>query len=248
MSNINWLDPSAWDKLKLSKSDSLKRFEELDVNNIEPKRLNKQGESELREALINAFNRVQNPLYMDKENPNLYDIDLHTGLALYDLLNNQFGFKERLAAQDDIWRFISLCIIPDYVYKRHGLKPGRFYEHPRRIWLKSLWWYIHLSWQGSYEETLRILESNTTDNVVQLVERTGTNGYRVSFARKLMAEFYNSYSDLPGTQRTSLFRRVLKLSTARTKLIEPSLVEGGIDSYVKGLFEYFVKSSEYAKQ
>lgn len=248
MSNINWLDPSAWDKMKLSKSDSVKKFGELDVNNIEPKKINKQAEFELRNALVIAFNCVQNPLYENKENPDLYDIDLHSGLALYELLNSQFGFNERLAAQDDIWRFISLCIIPEYIYKRHGLKSNRFYEQPRRIWLKSIWWYIHLSWQGSYDETLRILEGNTTDNVVQLVERTGTNGYRVSFTRKLMAEFYNSYKDLPGTQRTTLFRRVLKLSTTRTKLIEPILVEGGIDSYVKGLFEYFVKSSEYAKQ
>ncbi|MEH6948052.1 hypothetical protein V7068_13480 [Bacillus sp. JJ634] len=242
MSEINWLEPSTWEKMKLSKSDAKKKFENLHEANLEPKQL-KYADKELREALLKTINEVQNPLYEEKTTPDLYDIDLHTGLALYELLNDDFGFKDRLAAQDDIWRYLSITIIPDIVYKRHGLKAGRYYEHPRRIWLKSIWWYIHLSWQGSKQATFEVLENNTTDSIVQLVERTGLNGYRVDFSRKLMAELYDSYKDLPGSQRTSLFRRVLKLSTARTKIIEPSLIDGGTDAYVKGLFEYFAKPS-----
>ncbi|MBG9451755.1 hypothetical protein ABE67_19000 [Cytobacillus firmus] len=227
--------------MKLPKPDAKRRFENLQENNLEPKKLSNSAK-ELRDALISVINDVQIPLYEENASPDLYDIDLHTGLAIYELLNCDFGFNERLAAQDDIWRYLSIEIIPDLIYKRHGLKSGRYYEHPRRVWLKSLWWYIHLSWQGSKQDTFKILEKNTTDNIAQLVERTGLNGYRVAFTRKLMAEFYYGYNDLPGTQRTSLFRRVLKLSTARTKIIEPSLVEGGVTTYVKGLFDYFVKS------
>ncbi|WP_404354877.1 hypothetical protein LG291_14575 [Cytobacillus firmus] len=241
MSKIDWLEPSTWEKMKLSKPDAKKQFEGLQEDNLEPQKL-KQAAKELRDAIVGAINDVQIPLYEENPSPDLYEIDLHTGLAIYELLNVNFGFSERLAAQDDIWRYLSIAIIPDIIYNRHGLKSGRYYEHPRRIWMKSLWWYIHLSWQGSKKETFKILEKNTTDNIVQLVERTGLNGYRIAFTRELMAEFYNGYSDLPGTQRTSLFRRVLKLSTARTKIIEPSLVEGGINNYVKGLFEYFAKT------
>ena len=36
-----------------------------------------------------------------------------------------------------------------------------------------------------------------------------------------------------------LFRRVLKLNTARLNMIEPSLVDGGIEAYVTDLYEYF---------
>jgi len=241
MSKIDWLEPSTWEKLKLTKPDAQKQFENLQEDNLGSKKLNKVAK-ELRDNLVEVINDVQTPLYEENPSPDLYDIDLHTGLAIYELLNRDFGFNERLAAQDDVWRYMSIVIIPDIIYKRHGLKSARYFEHPRRIWLKSLWWYIHLSWQGSKQTTLEVLENNTTDTIVQLVERTGLNGYRIDFTRELMAEFYNEYNNLPGTQRTSLFRRVLKLSTARTKIIEPSLVEGGINTYVKGLFEYFVKT------
>ena len=241
MSKIGWLEPSSWEKMELSKTDAKKKFDKLQEDNLVPKKLNRNAK-ELRDGLIAAINDIEFPLFEENTFPDLYDIDLHTGLVIYELLNENFGYNERLAAQDDIWRYLSIEIIPDIVYKRHGLKAGRYYEHPRRIWLKSLWWYIHLSWQGSKEDTFNILEKNTTDTIMQLVERTGLNGYRITFTRELMVEFYKGYNDLPGTQRTSLFRRVLKLSTARTKIIEPNLVEGGVNTYVKGLFEYFVKT------
>lgn len=37
-----------------------------------------------------------------------------------------------------------------------------------------------------------------------------------------------------------LFRRVLKLNTARLNMIEPNLVEGGIETYVTDLYNYFL--------
>jgi len=242
MSEINWLEPSVWEKMKISKAEAKKQFEKLNEDNLEPIQL-KNYEKQLREALVKSIDEARAKLVSFSSKPELYDIDLYTGLTIYEVLNTKFAFNERLAAQDDIWRYISIRIIPDIIYKRHGLKSGRYYEHPRRVWLKALWWYVHLSWQGTIDDTFKILEHNTTDFIVQLVERTGLNGYRVDFTRKLMKNMHEKHKDLPGTQKTSLFRRVLKLSTARTKIIEPSLVEGGTDSYVKGLFEYFVKTS-----
>lgn len=241
MNETIWYNPATWEKLKLSKSDSQKKFESLCENNLKPSNLN-SIDKKLRDSLAETVNTVIASL----EESNLvteYNIDLYVGLDLYEILNTKFGFCERLASQDDIWRYLSIVIIPDIIHKRHGLKASRYFEHPRRIWLKSLWWYIHLSWQGSKEKTFEILKHNTTDNIVQLIERTGLNGYRVEFSRKLMSELYYRFKDLPGSQRTSLFRRIQKLSTARTKVIEPNLIDGGIDAYVKGLFEYFVKSN-----
>ncbi|WP_080847930.1 hypothetical protein [Cytobacillus gottheilii] len=241
MINIDWLEPSVWEKLKLTKLDATKKFENLREDDLLPKKLT-QASKDLRVALVEAIRTAQTPLCENNSTPDLYDIDLYTGLAIYEVLNENFGFNERLASQDDIWRYLSIVIIPEVVYKRHGLKAGRYYENPRRIWLKSLWWYIHLSWQNTRKLTFDVLKNNTTDTVAQLVERTGINGYRVDFTRELMSVFHYDYLDVVGTQRTILFRRVLKLSTARTKIIEPSLVEGGINTYVKGLFEYFVKT------
>lgn len=236
-----WIEPNTWEKMKLSKPEAEKIFNELDENDLIPKKL-KEHERKLRERLVASINQAWIPLYEDDRSPSEYELDLHTGLVIYEILNTEFYFNERLAAQDEIWRYFSLLILPDIVYKRVGLNPNRYFKQARRNWLQTIWWYVHLSWQGSKESTFEILEKNTTDTILQLVDRTGINGYRIDFTRALMKEFYQSYNDLPGTERTTLFRRVLKLSTARTKLIEPNLVTGGTEAYVKGLFEYFVKT------
>lgn len=233
-----WLEPNTWEKMKLSKAEAEKIFNELDVSDLIPKNL-KEHERILRESLIESINQAWIPLFADNRTPSEYELDLHTGIVIYELLNTEFYFNERLAAQDELWRYFSLLILPDIVHKRVGLNPNRYYKQARRNWLQTIWWYIHLSWQGTKESTLEILEKNTTDTILQLVDRTGINGYRIDFTRALMKEFYQSYNDLPSTKRTALFRRVLKLSTARTKLIEPNLVTGGTEAYVKGLFEYF---------
>ena len=66
---------------------------------------------------------------------------------------------------------------------------------------------------------------------MQLVERPGI-GYNVEMYRELMKQ-YNSYSD----SSRQLFRRVLKLNTARLLTTSPELVEGGIPQYVEDLFK-----------
>ena len=35
------------------------------------------------------------------------------------------------------------------------------------------------------------------------------------------------------------FRQVMVLNTARTQIVEPQLMAGGIEGYIKELFEYF---------
>lgn len=240
MSNV-WLEPNTWEKLKFSKADAEKHFNQLDIDHLTPVSL-KKHEKILRESLIKAIDEAMEPI-LEIKTPSEYEKDLYTGLAIYKVLNTDFHFNERLASQDDIWRYLSITILPDKVYERYNaLNAQRFYKVSRRIWLQTIWWYIHLSWQDSIESTLEILEKNTTDTILQLVDRTGLNGYRIDFTRALMKVFYSEYKDLPGTQRTSLFRRVMKLSTARTKIIEPNLVSGGTEAYVKGLFNYFVET------
>ena len=74
---------------------------------------------------------------------------------------------------------------------------------------KTIWWYVHLSWQNNINETYNILINNTTDTILQLVERPGL-GYNVELYRELMKQ-YNNYED----SSRNLFRTVLKLNTAQ---------------------------------
>ena len=38
-----------------------------------------------------------------------------------------------------------------------------------------------------------------------------------------------------------IFRQVMVLNTAKTQIVEPLLMTGGIETYVRELFEYFEK-------
>lgn len=194
----------------------------------------------LRLKLIGEFNKALVELQIQKEEitKKKYEFDLLFGLRLYDILNEN-GFNARDASNDGVWRFMSLRVIPDLVYYRWGNTPDRYWKTTRRIWIKSLWWYIHLSWQKNRDETYRILKDNTTDEIVQLTERSGSNGFRVKLYRTIMA-YYGDMDEAQKRRGTLVFRRAMKLNVARLKVIEPGLVDGGELEYVKELFKDLV--------
>lgn len=195
---------------------------------------------ELRDKLMYRFNSVlkENNLSKEQIKGNEYLIDLLFGIELYTILNNEYTFTSRDATTDGIWRYISVAVIPDVVSFRWGVNENRFWKESRRIWLKVLWWYVHLSWQGNKKDTIDILQGNTTDEIVQLVERAGASGYRINLYRTIMKE-YAKIDSINKSRSSNLFRKVMKLNTARTKVIEPDLVSGGTNEYVKELFSYF---------
>jgi hypothetical protein len=57
-------------------------------------------------------------------------------------------------------------------------------------------------------------------------------------------KIYGSYKKEKRTRSTGLFRKVMKLNTARAKVIEPTLVEGGEEAYAEELFNYFKESRD----
>ena len=87
------------------------------------------------------------------------------------------------------------------------------------------------------EKTFIILSGNSTDEIVQIVERSGPAGYRIDVYRELM-RFYAENRD---KYDNKIFRQVMVLNTAKTQIVEPLLMTGGIETYVRELFEYFKK-------
>ncbi|MBX9975197.1 hypothetical protein [Cytobacillus firmus] len=223
-----------WEDVVYTKAQAKYKFQQIEAEpeNCAPRQV-KRPFDQLREHIMNEKKSF---LMNEKMKINSYAFDLYMGLGLYSLLNDSYSFNERLAAQDEIWRYLSLEVFPDLVYERFGINDQRFYKGTRRIWLKSIWWYIHLSWQGTEEETLNTLRDNSSDHILQLLDRSGSGGYRTELTRELMRQ-YKSYSS---SKVPELFRRVLKLNTARLNMIEPSLVEGGIKTYVDDLYKYFM--------
>lgn len=207
-----------------------KDFQQLTVGNSIHPQLSQEFQ-ELREVLIIKRDEVFDRYMLDQGIKEKYVFDLNYGLAIYEVLKNEFNLDNRTASNDDVWRYISVKVIPDVVHSRWNFNEDHFYKMSRRIWLKQIWWYINLSWCGDADSTYTILKNNTTDTILNLVERPGL-GYNKELFREIMKQ-YASCND----ESRVLLRKVLVLNTARIQLISPELIEGGIEKYVQDLFE-----------
>lgn len=221
-----------WEDLIYTKAQAKYRFMDIeaDPENAKPQKIKSSFKSLRKKIMIEK----QKLLNDDTIKVNSYYFDLYMGLQLYDVLKEEYAFTDRLAAQDELWRYLSLEVLSDLVYERVGPNDTRFYAVGRRIWLKRIWWYIHLSWQGTTEKTFEILKANTSDEILQLVDRTGSGGYRLDLTREIMFQH-----NMCESKKSRFLRRILKLNVARLKIIEPNLVAGGKSVYVKELYGYF---------
>lgn len=172
-----------------------------------------------------------------------YETDLKVGLALFKDFNPETGFSIVMANDDDIWRYLSCKVFPDITYERYPtpekeirergghLNHKRFYSHTRRIWLKTLWWYVFLAWQGTEQKTYDVLKNFGSDTISDFIERTG-QGYRLDLYRRLMY----SYSQVEN-KSSDLFNRIQKRNLVNCRTIEPSLVNNAEKGYVDMLFK-----------
>lgn len=216
----------SWPTYTLGQAE--KDFNLLDSDNVISISLSTDFEK-IRNELLQSRDLIYDKYEFDNGLHNKYAFDLEFGLALYEILNSKI--ENRDIYTDDIWRYLSIKVIPDIVHSRWNLNADRYYKLSRRIYLKQLWWYIHLSWNGNVDQTYVVLKNNTTDTILNLVERPGL-GYNIDMYREIMKQ----YSHLQDSDR-QLLRRVMVLNTARSKNVSPELVENGISGYVTQLFK-----------
>lgn len=165
-----------------------------------------------------------------------YDVDWPFALELYfNILPLAGAFTLREAADNDLWRRLTVQVIPDLVETRWPPKNGihskdHFWAKPQRNWLKSLWWYAHLSCQSDDRSlTKSCLVLGSTDSIQHIVERPGPGGFRVDLCRELMRRVGNKSINV------GRLKKILKLNTSRVCLVEPELYAGGIVGYVDSL-------------
>ena len=219
--------------------------------------------------LSSEYDAIRNKLlemyYKCKVFGDKYKTDVQYALMLYDYFNKTIpNFSMRMAANEDYWRYLAVCVAPDVVKDRwknnkddnKGLA-DHFYEKPERIYFRALWWYIHLSKQETEEETKKVLFSkNCDEDTIQgLVERPGAKGTYISVYRKIMKKYseYSSediafYKANIGKKSDTFFRCLMRFNTAHTLLVEPSLYEGGEDGYVDFLFREMESSISAARK
>lgn len=198
--------------------------------------------NELRNDLCKAFSQTLSEIGISPEqiaaNNNAYQVDYRFGLKLYALLNEKYGMNLRTASDAGVWRFLSVQVVPDMVNMRYDIgHPDRYWKKAKRLWLRVLWWYIHLSWQGDESTTAAVLKDNSTDEILQLVDRCGRGGYRVELYREMMKQF--AELEDPLKRKNQLFRKAMVLNTARVQVMEPGLVSGGESQYIADLIHYF---------
>lgn len=169
-----------------------------------------------------------------------YKYDLMFGLELYNYLTfkSEIGISLRDASNPEYWSYLSVIVIPDIVSERWDFNNyPRFFQQPSRIWLYTLWWYIHLSWQGDLQSTYRILKNNSTDTIMNLVERTSGKGYNLELYREIMSEYSKINIKNIDNRERHIFRTIMVTNTYLYQTIEPSFFKGDELGYVKNLFE-----------
>ena len=178
----------------------------------------------LRENIQNLNKQVRQEVM---KNPGIkrpdYYIDAHLGLALYEYLWTIPEFSMRVAANDGFWRYLSVMVVPDVVAQRWGKdNHAHFWSQPRRVWLRSIWWYVHLAWQDDLELTKKVLECShfTTDTILNFEEKD-----------------LKRYSRGKAGNSDDLFRVVMKLNTAKMMVMEPALCLGGEKAYAQELYK-----------
>lgn len=223
-----------------------------------PKRIEVEMPKEyepLRTEVIKAYenSKIKVRDNVDYRKKKEYFTDLFFALDFYEIMK-KYNFSVRMASNDQVWMYLCVKIFPDIIHDRYrgtkvkfensiierNVNEERFWKTRRRIYLKVIWWYIYLSMQVDEKgqddliATFNILEDNSTDEIVQIVERSGAAGYRVDVYREIM-KFYSANRDKYDNTK---FRQVMVLNTAKTQIVEPDLIEGGVQVYVKELFEF----------
>jgi hypothetical protein len=187
-------------------------------------------DDELRDRVLSIPNGLQFAHPREGNERARYLLDVQVGIELYKHLEPSF-LDLRNAANDGFWKYMSMIVLPDIVYQRWQLNKDRYWARTNRIWLKTVWWYVHLSWQEDLETTKTYLlaKNLSTDTVVQLVERAGRHGYRVALYRCIMKRLVEE-----GLTQDE-FRALMTLNTVMTATVEPALYEGGVSRYVNWL-------------
>jgi len=176
-----------------------------------------------------------------------YVIDVIVGLGLYKYLGQKAWFNLRLAANDEFWLYIAVCVIPDIIAERWGINNDKyFWKQSNRLWPKTIWWYIHLTFNESLEDTQKILllKRFNSDTIQGVVDRTGGKGTFVDVYREIIHQYslLDEKSIVLFKKKRAqgsdyLLRAILRLNTAKSLVTDPCLVKNGIKGYVESIIQ-----------
>lgn len=180
-----------------------------------------------------------------------YQQDLLYGRELFRVLSNASWFNWGVATNDDFWRFLSVCAIPNVVFDRFANEKNEtigtdalkehFYAKHGRIYPFSLYWIYRICDQGSLEKTYEFLSKPCfgTDMILNVAERMGPKGFRVDVYREILQRFadlrHEEYSKSIGAPN-QILRSLLVQHGVKNAVFIPESHEGGVEGYIEELF------------
>ena len=178
-----------------------------------------------------------------KEHLNDFQQKLAFGLSLYSILENE-PYKISLpdAANDNVWRYLSVFLVPDILYRSYNnnVPDTHLYRRKWRIFLKTFWWLIYLAGipgndgKLDKERTWEILSVHQNDLKDSLLDRSGS-GFRRDFIRVLVQKYTTWQKKNYQTFEQDAFRYLMKLYHITTQVIDPDLA--GYDDFADELIE-----------
>ena len=176
-----------------------------------------------------------------------YQLDIQLAILFYNFMNSRKDFCPSLAADYNFWRTVAVMDIPDIVAYRWGItQKDQVCGKGLRVYPYSLYWYVHMCWQGDSSSTLDLLQKFTSEMVVQFVERPSRIGINLDFYRQFVYEY--SLPKYDGVKKKVLemaknshnnitfLRLLLMKNTSKLALFRPEFYEGGISGYIQMLF------------
>lgn len=200
----------------------------------------------LRDEVINKL--ISNNIKLEKnkndegksESKYKYKFDVNLGLILHTVLN----ITEREASDNAYWEFLHLKIFPDILIKRWGLSKERIIKGSKdtRLYFKSIWWYAHIGlYNSTFEDAQKILLNDCldTDSIVNIVERTGKNGYNLIVLNAILRMMLK-YPELNSIDK--VVRKLMFLNTAQTQVIVPNFYKNNVFDYAEDLIKKFLEN------
>lgn len=227
MSELQWLELKKIDAKR--STDSLQHSYDMDEDPFHGRNFSlNQDYTEMRKQFLTLYENVKSEYKFG------YEFDFEFGIGIYKILRFNYLMYESEASDDDIWRFIQLKVIPDIIMDRWPLREGkinskRLYSEPQRIYLKILWWYIHILWEKD-EVTTRSFKAKV--DISQITDRSGYKGIRV----EIFKEILHVYSLVEHDKTANLIEKVLMLNASYCTVLEPQLMDKSLNEYVVGLY------------
>ena len=189
---------------------------------------------------LGEYETIRNEILAIKPNydsKDKYGYDLEFACNLYTYFNSKEWFSINLASNYNFWRYICVYVIPDVIYERFDFSVEHYYKKDVRIYIPSLWWYIHMSFYKDVETTKTMLKSLNSDYILQLVERPGRNGLFLDLYREIMRVLCSLSDSVRNRKlnKANLFRRVLIQNTAQSDSYN-LIIEDKTNEYVEELF------------